>query len=241
MATRPVIIGHRGDSSIAPQNTMAAFEAACRADVDFLELDIQVAADGEAAVIHNATLNETTSDSGPVADRPAAEIAGLDAGPWFTPIYTEDPVPLLRVVVAFLETHPEIGPVLEIKYDWPARPLDAVSAPVLDGRLIVESFSVATIAAVRDLAPQLRRELLIDRADVGLLDLCADLDVGGVGPDGRLLLQPDLLGWLHDAGLAVTGTLNEPAQWEPAIEAGVDGIVTDRPDRLLGWLEGRGL
>lgn len=247
MSTRPVIIAHRGNSSIAPQNTMAAFEAAWRAGADFIELDIQVTADGDAAVIHNATLDETTSGSGPVADRPAAEIAALDAGSWFSPVYAGERVPLLSDVLEFLRTHDGIGLVLEIKDDWPAGPLervlDAVAAPFLDGRLVVESFSVATMTAVRDLAPQLRRDLLVDRTDTGLLDLCADVDVSGVGPDGRLLLtQPDLLGRLHDAGLTVTPwTLNEPAQWAIAVEAGVDGIVTDRPDRLAGWLAGRGL
>lgn len=247
MATRPAIIAHRGSSSIAPQNTMAAFEAAWRADADFLELDIQVTADGDAAVIHNPTLDETTSGSGPVAERTAAEIAALDAGSWFSPVYAGERVPLLSDVLAFLETHPEIGLVLEIKDDWPTGPLervlDAVSAPFLEGRLVVESFSVATMAAVRDLAPQLRRDLLIDRAEVGLLDLCADLEVSGVGPDGRLLLtQPDLADHLHAAGLTVSPwTLNEPAQWAIAVEIGIDAIVTDRPDRLLGWLAGRGL
>lgn len=247
MSTRPAVIAHRGNSSIAPQNTMAAFEAAWRGGADYIELDIQVTADGDAAVIHNSTLDETTSGSGAVAERSAAEIAGLDAGSWFSPVYAGERVPLLTEVLELLRTHPQIGLVLEIKGDWPSGPLervlDAVSAPSLQGRLVVESFSLATMAAVRDLAPQLRRDLLVSNADVGLLELCADLGVSGIGPDGRLLLQqPDLCDRLHAAGLSVSPwTLNEPAQWSIAVEAGVDAIVTDRPDRLAGWLTGRGL
>lgn len=247
MSTRPAVVAHRGNSSVAPQNTMAAFDAAWRVGADFIELDIQATADGDAAVIHDATLDATTSGSGAVADHSAAEITALDAGSWFSPSYAGERVPLLSDVLEFLRTRPEIGLVLEIKGDWPAGPLgrvlDAVAAPFLAGRLVVESFSPATMAAARELAPQLRRELLVASADVGLLDLCAELDVSGVGPDGRLLLQePDLLGRLHQVGLTVTPwTLNEPAQWALALEAGVDGIVTDRPDRLAGWLAGRGL
>lgn len=247
MSTRPAIVAHRGNSSVAPENTMAAFDAAWRVGADLFELDIQVTSDGDAAVIHNATLDETTNGSGAVAARSAAEITALDAGSWFSPSYAGEPVPLLADVLEYLRTRPEIGLVLEIKGDWPAGPLervlDAVSAPFLSGRLVVESFSVATMTAARDLAPQLRRDLLVGSADVGLLDLCADLGVSGVAPDGRLLLQqPDLLGRLHQVGLTVAPwTLNEPAQWALALEAGVDGIVTDRPDRLAGWLAGRGL
>lgn len=247
MTSRPTIIAHRGNSSIAPQNTIAAFEAAWRAGADYVELDIQVTSDGDAAVIHNATLDETTTGTGAVAERTAAEIAALDAGSWFSQVYAGEPVPLLSHVVEFLRTHTEIGLVLEIKDDWTTEPLarvlDAVSAPFLDGRLIVESFSVETMTAARELAPRLRRELLIGEVADDLLARCAALDVRGIGPDGRLLQQrPDLVQELHAADLTVNvWTLNEPEHWAAAVEIGVDGIVTDRPDRLAGWLAGRGL
>ncbi len=154
---RPVIVAHRGNSAIAPQNTMAAFEAAWRAGADYFELDIQVTSDGEAAVIHNSTLDETTTGTGRVAEHTAAEVAALDAGSWFSPVYAGERVPLLADVIEFLRTHPEIGLVLEIKGDWPTEPLsrvlDGVSQPFLEGRLIVESFSLTTMATARDVAP----------------------------------------------------------------------------------------
>ncbi|WP_156251417.1 glycerophosphodiester phosphodiesterase [Pseudactinotalea terrae] len=247
MSKRPVIVAHRGNSVIAPQNTMAAFEAAWRAGADYVELDIQVTSDGEAAVIHNSTLDETTSGTGPVAQHTAAEVALLDAGSWFSPVYAGERVPLLSDVVEFLRTHPEIGLVLEVKGDWPTEPLrrvlDGVTHPFLEGRLIVESFSLATMATARDAAPQLRRELLIDEIPDNLLGLLSELGVSGCNPNGRRLLEdPSLLGVLQGAGLTVIPwTLNEPEQWALALEAGVDGIVTDRPDRLAGWLSGRGV
>jgi glycerophosphoryl diester phosphodiesterase len=246
MSNRPVVIAHRGNSSIAPQNSMAAFEAAWRAGADFFEIDIQVTSDGDAAVIHNDTLDETTTGSGRVADHAAAEVAELDNGSWFSPVYAGERVPMLADVVEFLRTHTEIGLVLEIKDDWPVEPLgrvlEQVSVPFLDGRLIVESFSIETMTTAHELAPQLRRDLLIADVDDTLLERCAQLGVSGVGPDGRLLLdQPDRLGRLHEAGLTVnTWTLNEPEHWALATQVGVDGIVTDRPDRLAGWLAATG-
>ncbi|GAB2603665.1 glycerophosphodiester phosphodiesterase [Pseudactinotalea suaedae] len=230
---------------MAPPNTIAAFESAWRAGADYLELDIQVTADGDAAVIHDATLEGTTSGVGPVAEHTAEQIVALDAGSSFSPVFAGEPVPMLSQVVDFLRSHVEIGLVLEIKGDWAHEPLqralDLVDDPALVGRLVVESFSVETMTAARDLAPHLRRELLIDEAPEHLLGLCAELDVKGVGPDGRLLLQrPELVQVLHEAGLTVNvWTLNEPEHWAAATAIGVDGIVTDRPDRLAGWLSGR--
>lgn len=121
--------------------------------------------------------------------------------------------------------------------------LDAVSAPDLGGRVTVQSFSVPTMTLARDLAPQLRRELIVESvaSTDDLLTSCQELDVAGCNLDGRLLLaDPDLLDSLHAAGLSVgVWTLNEPEQWTLAVQAGVDGIITDRPDRLLGWLAAR--
>lgn len=247
MSTRPVIIAHRGNASMAPPNTIAAFEAAWRAGADYVELDIQVTADGDAAVIHDATLEGTTSGIGLVAEHTAAQVAALDAGSSFSAVFAGEPVPMLSQVVDFLRLHPEIGLVMEIKGDWPreplARALALVADPALEGRLVVESFSVATMTLARELAPALRRELLIDELPRDLLGLCEELDVSGVGPDGRLLLQhPDLVDELHAAGQTINvWTLNEPEHWAAAVAIGVDGIVTDRPDRLAGWLSGRGL
>lgn len=244
---RPVIIAHRGSSSIAPQNTMAAFEAAWRSGADFLELDVQVTADGEAAVIHDDTVDATTPGTGAVARMSAAALGQLDAGSWFSPRYAGERVPMLGEVIEFLRTHTEIGLVLEIKGDWPEEPLarllESVTVPFLRDRLIVESFSVPVMEAARDQVPQLRRDLLVGEPGEDLLARCAALEVQGVGPDGRMLLaDPDLVDSLHAAGLTVTPwTLNEPAHWDLATQAGVDGIVTDRPERLAGWLDGRGL
>lgn len=247
MSNRPSVIAHRGNASMAPPNTVAAFESAWRAGADLFELDIQVTADGEAAVIHDATLEGTTSGTGLVAEHTAQQIVELDAGSSFSQVFAGEPVPLLSHVVDFLHDHPEIGLVLEIKGDWEREPLQRalalVDVPELSARLIVESFSVETMAAARDLAPQLRRELLIGEEPEDLIGLCSDLDVRGIGPDGRLLQRrPGLVEDLHTAGLTVNvWTLNEPDHWAAAVELGVDGIVTDRPDRLNGWLTGRGL
>src|SRR5262245_51004426 len=74
------VIAHRGGSKLRPENTLASFDHAIALGVDALECDVHLSADGEPVVIHDATLDRTTDASGPVADRRADDLAGLDAG-----------------------------------------------------------------------------------------------------------------------------------------------------------------
>jgi len=79
------VIAHRGSSAEAPENTLAAFEAAVRGGADALELDVRLAADGAPVVIHDATLDRTTDRSGPVGSQTLANLRSVDAGWKFTP------------------------------------------------------------------------------------------------------------------------------------------------------------
>ena len=80
---RPLIIAHRGASGLAPENTMAAFRLALALGADGFELDVQLSADGQPVVIHDARVNRTTNRTGAVAALTAAELAACDAGAWF--------------------------------------------------------------------------------------------------------------------------------------------------------------
>src|SRR3954467_15312085 len=80
---KPLVIAHRGASGLAPENTMAAFRLAVALGADGFELDVQLSADGQPVVIHDARLNRTTDHTGAVAALTAAELATSDAGSWF--------------------------------------------------------------------------------------------------------------------------------------------------------------
>ena len=239
------VVAHRGNSAVAPQNTLAAFEAAARAGADSIELDVQLTSAGHVVVIHDDTLDATTSGTGWLKDTPLAAVRELDAGAWFAPAYAGQRVPLLAEVVELLDRHPSLDLLCEVKGEWTADEVARVTGPLRDAgladRTVVQSFWPGTVEALRVADPGLRRGLLL--ADVGddLLDTCAALDVTMANPHGLLLLQhPDLVDRLHAAGLRVAvWTLDEPAHWAAAVEVGVDEIITDRPDRLAGWLAAR--
>lgn len=241
-AFQPLVIAHRGNSMVAPENTLAAFEAAWRAGADMIELDIQVSQDGHAVVIHNDTLDQTTSGQGPVSAMPAERIRGLDAGSWFAPAFAGQGVPLFTDVLDFLARREGIDLLLEFKGDWDAVPIarviEGIEAAGMAERIVVQSFSPTTVAALRDVAPHIPRGLLIVDLANDTLRLCADLQVSQCNPVGELLRhQPDALERMRSVGLAsMVWTINEPGHWAALASLLPDGVITDRPDRLRGWL-----
>src|SRR5690606_3104315 len=112
-AQAPEVIAHRGASGYAPENTLAAVEAADRLDTTWVEVDVQRTADGELVLVHDTTLERTTDaeevfpDRAPwdVADFTAEEIARLDAGSWFGEEFAGEPVPTLGEALATLEAN----------------------------------------------------------------------------------------------------------------------------------------
>ncbi|HLS24683.1 MAG TPA: glycerophosphodiester phosphodiesterase family protein [Beutenbergiaceae bacterium] len=239
------VIAHRGNSSVAPENTMAAFESAWRAGADVIELDIQLTADGQAVVIHNDTLDATTDATGPVSTRTAAELGEVDAGSWFAPSFTGQRLPLLRDVLSWLRERDGLGLLVEFKGEWDPAPVSTVVEQIEDagvgGRIVVQSFAVSTVRALADVAPDLRRGLLIDSLAEDTFSLCAQLRVAQCNPSGLILMEhPETLQLIQDRGMqAMVWTVNEVAHWDALLQMGADGIITDRPDRLRGYLAGR--
>lgn len=119
------VIGHRGASDEAPENTMSAFTRALEQGADGFEFDVQLTVDGHAVVIHDAMLDRTTNGSGPVLATTVDELLALDAGGWFDTEFVGEPVPLLDSVLGLPARIFE----LEIK-TWGRSVLDAVLAAV---------------------------------------------------------------------------------------------------------------
>jgi glycerophosphoryl diester phosphodiesterase len=84
--------GHRGAAGEAPENTFAGFDRAAVANVDYLELDVQLALDGIPVVYHDEDLDRTSDGSGSLAVRSSADLLRLDAGAWFHPRFRGKPI-----------------------------------------------------------------------------------------------------------------------------------------------------
>lgn len=236
------VVAHRGNSSVAPQNTLAALEAAWRAQADAIEVDVHLTADRQVVVIHDDTVDATTDGTGAVSGLTLDQVRELDAGAWFSSAFAGQPVPTFTELLAFVECR-DLGLLLEVKGAWTVADVRLVTEPLraagLTERVVAQSFEASTVAALRDAAPGLRRALLLEERPPDGVDALADeLGAVAVNPDGSLLLSdPGFVARQHAAGRAVAvWTLDEPRMWATAAELGVDAVITNRPDRLRGWL-----
>lgn len=243
---QPKVAAHRGNKSVAPENTLPAFAAAIAAGADFIEMDVVRSRDGVAMVIHDDTLDATTSGRGHVSDFTAQEIQLLDAGGHFSPAFAGTPVPTFAEFAALLGST-RVRLLLEFKGLWSTQEVEQViqiaAQHGLKDRTVLQSFHPTTVRALYSAAPDWPRGVLTYGNYDGLFDLCREVEATMLNPDVLEVAQyPGLISAIHSAGMrAMVWTANDLDHWELLCNLEVDGIITDRPDFLSGWLAARGL
>jgi glycerophosphoryl diester phosphodiesterase len=247
-AGAPLLMAHRGGSLLAPENTPEAFRRALewwRADV--LEVDVQPTADGDVVVIHDATVDRTTDGSGPVAALRLSELRRLDAGFRFTPDGGRS-FPFrgrgirLATLEELLRAHPEARVNVEIKdgraqrrvwetvHDLRATGRVLIAAGRRANRSLFAAYPGPTSASGEEMKAfylhHLTRTTRFWRPTVDAFQMPERYG-------GRQVLTPRLLREVHARNLAVhVWTVDDEADMRRLLAWGVDGIVTDRPDRL---------
>lgn len=145
------IVCHRGANTIAPENTLPAFECALAAGFDVIELDLHITADGEIVVIHDPTLDRTTNGTGPVTQQTLAELRKLDAGAWCDPFFRGTQIPTLNDVLDLLKKYGGRA-YLEFKSAPPAPVLAQVEKAGLLDRVFFWSFNRDYLLELRQLS-----------------------------------------------------------------------------------------
>lgn len=237
---KPWTIAHRGASGHAPENTLAAFERAVQLGATFIETDIHLTRDAKFVAIHDATLDRTTNGRGSVHEFTLAELREVDAGQWFDRQFSGQKIPTLDEILAFSRQHDVIF-YFEIKYDAAWGMHHALAAALHGGdnaaRSIVISFDPATLLSLRRLDASIMLGLLAEDAKPGLVKSAVECGARQVCPQFDLV-TPELVSEAHRADLhVVTWTVNESDKMRAAIDRGVDGIMTDLPDRLRAMIE----
>jgi glycerophosphoryl diester phosphodiesterase/membrane-associated phospholipid phosphatase len=252
------VIAHSGAQGHAPTNTIEAFELALALGADTLEMDLQITADDEVVVIHDGTVDRTTDGTGAVRDLTLDELGELDAG-WYFEVDGEHPfrdqgvrIPTLEEI---LERFPGTHLIIELKTDGG----QAIIQPVIDllhehgrddGTVTVASFSTDYLEPVREQLPEVPTNM-----PEGETTTFYTLQLVGLHPwwsppgelfqvpeehEGRLVVTPRFVRAAERLGVDVqVWTVNEVEQMHRLLDAGVHGILTDYPDRLVEVLEQR--
>jgi glycerophosphoryl diester phosphodiesterase len=243
----PEVIAHRGYSARAPENTLAAVEAALRAGADAVEWDVHVAACGTAVLIHDPALGRTTNGVGSVRRRTLAQLQALDAGSWFSPEFAGERIPSLEQALDRVKGR--VGRIYtEIKGYRELEDLDRMARVVREADLAYDNVFISldwgTIERIAGQDDQVaigyvvEERALFDEA----LERAARTGRPLVQIDHRLaLLEPALVERALARDIEVGAwTVNDLEVAERLTAAGVTRLATDDVEGLLAWRSQRG-
>ncbi|MBB5606848.1 MULTISPECIES: glycerophosphodiester phosphodiesterase [unclassified Janthinobacterium] len=239
----PRTLAHRGGGTLAPENTLAGLRCGLAYGYRAVEFDVMLASDGVPVVVHDPELGRTVAGSGNINDYTAAQLGKMDAGAWFGPQFAGEGVPSFEAVVAYCKTQ-GIWMNIEIK---PAPGFDAQTGEVVARATrdyfaaeiaaeallpLLSSFSIESLQAARQTAPELARGWLVDAIPADWARQAKELGVVALHCKHQLLTQA-LAQAVKAEGLGLfCYTVNTPERASELLAWGVDGFCTDRIDLI---------
>jgi len=259
---RPWVIAHQGSERLFPSNTLLAMEGSAALGVDALEMDIRATRDGVLVVIHDETVDRTTDGTGVVSDMTFAQLRQLDAGYYWTDDEGETypyrgqgiTIPSFEEV---LTAFPDMRLIVEIKPQHPAIAQAAcqlLRQHGLSEQVLIGSVHDEVLDAFRTACPEAPTSMV--ESEIRPFWILNTLFLGQLyqAPTGAAAIQvperaslpvlgevqvitPRFVRTIHAHNLEIHAwTINETADMERLLATGIDGIITDRPDRLLALL-----
>jgi glycerophosphoryl diester phosphodiesterase len=214
---------------------MASFRRAAQLGATFIETDLRISHDARFVAMHDATLDRTSNGRGLVRDFTLAQLRELDAGSWYGREFADEKIPTLDEILVFAR-EADVVFYLEIKHEagWGVHHgvAGALRAANESARTVVISFDPSMLANLRRLDAGLLTGFLFETPLENVVEKAQQIGVRQIAPRADLVTHR-LLSEAQEAGLQVaTWTVNEPAQMDALISMGVNGIMTDYPDRL---------
>ncbi len=257
MVTTPLILGHRGASALAPENTLAAFSLALSDGADGIEFDVRLSRDEVAVVIHDATLTRTGSLDRRVREMTAAELRASDVGSWFNKrevmhvssavSFADQKVPTLNHVFDLFRTTRGLL-YLEMKCDaenamlLAKKVVESIREARIADRVVVESFELSAIAEIKRVDSSIRTAALFDHKPwrpVRTLSRSKLVDIArGHGADEialhHRLASPRLVEKALAADFEVVVWTVDDSKWiERARAQGIKALIANDPGRLV--------
>jgi glycerophosphoryl diester phosphodiesterase len=234
--TNVLVIAHRGASGHAPENTLAAFKRAVALGATFIETDLQLTRDSRFVAMHDATVNRTTNGQGKVHDLTLMELRRLDAGSWFGSEFAGERIPTVDDILEFSKKH-DVVFYLELKPGGSWGGEHALVGALRESgeipRSVVISFDADILARLRKIEPTLMTGLLYDGQIEQPVEKALEVGARQLAVRGDLVTPALLKGARKRDLQVVCWTVNHPAHIRMLIAAGVDGIMSDYPDRLI--------
>jgi glycerophosphoryl diester phosphodiesterase len=240
----PIKIAHRGFSGKYPENTLLAFKKAIEEKVNMIELDITTSKDGEIIVFHDSTMLRVSGINKHIRDLSFDKINDIDAGSWFNLQYSGLKIPKLTDVFKLIDDTILIN--IEIKHDAVSffnrnlerKLLSLIKEHKMENKVVICSFNPMIVNRIRKLEPKISTAYLITQnVNSFLIYLLSKINARYVYIDFNYLNQKNIKK-LKSGGLKVIAfTLNSPNEFKNVLKLGVNGVITDYPDKLNEFLQ----
>jgi len=241
-----MVIAHRGFSGIAPENTMIAFKKGMEAGSDMIELDVRLSKDGEVVVIHDETLERTTSGRGRVIDLTLDELKKLDAGSKFYSSFSGEKIPALREVLEM--AHRKVLVNIELKkgdygrwtiFDLADRALREIEKVGIVDRVLFSSFDPSVLERFVKVNAWIPVAYLYNKPWNSPREVTEGKPFSTL-TCRKTVLTRENISRAHQEGIRIgVYTLNTEEEMGKFIDLKVDAIITDYPDRLINILQKR--
>lgn len=235
----PTVVGHRGQASACPENTLPSQEVARRSGANWIEDDTQPSKDGTPFVLHDATVDRTTDGHGNIRDLTDVELKKLDAGIKWAPSFAGTRLPTLKEQLVDLRTRGG-NLLMEIKGSHSKAECqvlaDLIRAENMTERVFVQSFDIPSLQHMYEIAPEMPLGLLLSKLDSDPVAVARKLHLTGYHPVSSVVTK-GLVDELHAAGISIfVWTPDTNTEWKALDAMGVDGIITNRPTELESWI-----
>lgn len=235
---RPLLVGHRGAMSVAPENTIISLEAGLAGGADILEIDVQLTADGHSILFHDADLRFKTGVTGLVGQYTAAYLQTLDVGSYFHESFKGTPMPLLAEALAWAKGR--IPLMIELKHGPVFNPeLDRATVTLIEqygmvDEVVITSFDQFALQRVKQLNEAITTSFIYVTRLLNPLDLVRHLQVNALSPCTDFLTHEEVQ-LIQSAGYACS-----PGgfwwDYPTLLEWGVDTISSNDPATVRGML-----
>lgn len=238
MFGKTVIYAHRGASGSAPENTMAAFNKAVAFGANGIECDVQMTKDAKLVICHDETVDRTSNGKGFIKDKTYKELMSLDAGSWFRSEYVGEKIPLLEELltlvkksVLYLNIELKNG---VIQYEgMEEKTIDMVKSFGLQGKTIFSSFNHYSIYDIKKKHPMAFTGALYMEGLYKPWEYLKSVNCDCAHPF-YLAAKPEMTEGLRQHGFTVNAfTVDDANTAAMLIKSGVEGIITNYPERMI--------
>jgi glycerophosphoryl diester phosphodiesterase len=240
---RVVAIAHRGEHLRHPENTMPAFEEAVRLGADYIEVDVRTTSDGKLVLSHDGNVDRCTNGTGEVAKMTFDAVRALDAGVKKGPEFAGTKVPTFDEVLDYARGKIDI--YVDVKQVTAKDLVDHIVGHGMADHVVIYSGRISR--EIQQLNPKLK--IMPESVNLDVVRRIVDELHPKVIAFGASDWKPEIIKVARDSGAAIyvdrqgsdrNGPTDNPEGWQAAIDAGADGIQTDRPGELVQYLREKG-